>query len=108
MPETTTQGSQVSVMSWAVVSSASWSECCACALQGEELSESQKQWQNERRGGNYGMGTKEMQAANYRNRKETEKKRRELFDIALGKFRKNDIQGVCFQQACILRHCKVF
>ena len=39
--------------------------------------------------------------------KETEKKRRELFDIALGKFRKNDIQGVCLQQACILKHCKV-
>ena len=65
------------------------------ALQEEELTEAQKQWQNERRGGNYGMGTKEMQAKNYRNRKETEQKRRELFDIALSKFRKNDIQGVC-------------
>ena len=26
---------------------------------------------------------------------------------ALGKFRKNDIQGVCLQQACILKHCEV-
>jgi hypothetical protein len=40
------------------------------------------------------MGTKEMQAANYRNRKETEQKRKDLFNVALDKFRKNDIQGV--------------
>ena len=108
MPKRTALGRTSLSEAWAAVRSASWSACCACAPQGEELSDSQKQWQNERRGGNYGMGTKEMQAANYRNRKETEKKRRELFDIALGKFRKNDIQGVRFQQACILKHCKVF
>ena len=84
------------------------SSACACAPQAEELTESQKQWQNERRGGNYGMGTKELQAANYRNRKETERKRRELFDIALGKFRKNDIQGVCSQRARILKPCRLF
>ena len=64
------------------------------------MTEAQKQWQTERRGGNYGVGTKEMQARNYMNRKETEQKRRELFDIALSKFRKNDIQGVrpCVQE----------
>lgn len=59
------------------------------------MTAAQKQWQNERRGGNYGVGTKEMQAKNYQNRKETERTRRELFDVALSKFRKNDIQGVC-------------
>ncbi len=63
-------------------------------LQEEQLTEAQKQWQTERRGGNYGMGTKEMQARNYMNRKETEQKRRELFDTALSKFKKNDIEGV--------------
>ena len=65
-------------------------------MQEEQLTEAQKQWQTERRGGNYGMGTKEMQARNYMNRKETEQKRRELFDTALKKFKKNDIEGVRF------------
>ncbi len=64
-------------------------------LQEEELTEAQKQWKSERRGGNYGMGTKEMQAANYKNRKEIEQRRKDLFNVALDKFRKNDIQGVC-------------
>ena len=58
------------------------------------MSSSEKQFKTERRGGNYGMGTKEMQAANYRARKETEGRRRELFDQALSKFKKNDIEGV--------------
>ena len=64
------------------------------ALQEEESSGAEKQFKTERRGGNYGMGTKEMQAANYRARKETETRRRELFDQALSKFKKNDIEGV--------------
>ncbi|CAL5219294.1 g1100 [Coccomyxa viridis] len=63
------------------------------ALMEENLTDAQKQWQTERRGGNYGMGTKEMQARNYMNRKETEQKRRALFDTALSKFKKNDIEG---------------
>lgn len=71
-----------------------WDLDRAHAVQEEQLTDAQKQWQTERRGGNYGLGTKEMQARNYMNRKETEQKRRELFDIALSKFRKNDIQGV--------------
>jgi hypothetical protein len=64
------------------------------ALQEDESSGAEKQFKTERRGGNYGMGTKEMQAANYRARKETETRRRELFDQALSKFKKNDIEGV--------------
>lgn len=71
-----------------------WNTEKRTALQEEQLTPAQKQWQTERRGGNYGVGTKEMQARNYVNRKETEQKRRELFDVALSKFRKNDIQGV--------------
>ena len=68
--------------------------CNVLARQEEEVSSSEKQFKTERRGGNYGMGTKEMQAANYRARKETEARRRELFDQALSKFKKNDIEGV--------------
>ena len=71
--------------------------CDGCSWAGpqeDESSSSEKQFKTERRGGNYGMGTKEMQAANYRSRKETEARRRELFDQALSKFKKNDIEGV--------------
>jgi hypothetical protein len=38
-------------------------------------------------------GTKEMQARNYAQRKESERKRRELFDDALAKFKAGDIQS---------------
>lgn len=46
----------------------------------------------ERSGGNYGAGTKELQARNYISRKEQERKRRELFDDALAKFNKGDLE----------------
>ncbi|EIE25445.1 hypothetical protein COCSUDRAFT_13402 [Coccomyxa subellipsoidea C-169] len=59
----------------------------------DELSEAEKRFKMERGGGNYGAGTKEMQAANYRARKEQELKRRELFDEALAKFKQNNIEG---------------
>jgi len=52
-----------------------------------------KFFKSERRGGNYGAGTKEVQAKNYVSRKEAERKRRELFDDALERFNKNDIEG---------------
>lgn len=45
----------------------------------------------ERNGGNYGSGTKEIQERNYIARKENERKRRELFDDALAKFKGGDI-----------------
>lgn len=57
------------------------------ALEEEELTEAEMQFKNERAGGNYGAGTKEMQERNYISRKEAERKRRELFDEALSKFR---------------------
>jgi hypothetical protein len=55
------------------------------------MDEAEKKWKAERRGGNYGAGTKEMQARNYVARKEQERKRRELFDDALGKLRAGDL-----------------
>lgn len=48
----------------------------------------------ERGGGNYGVGTKEKQAANYLAAKQREKERLELFELGLSKFKKGDIQGV--------------
>lgn len=63
-------------------------------VQGEDLDAAEKQWKSERRGGNYGAGTKEIQARNYVERKEAERKRRELFDDALAKFNKKDLE-VC-------------
>ena len=59
-----------------------------------------KQWQQERSGGNYGEGTREMQKRNYVSKKESERKRRELFDDALEKFAKKDIEGV----SCLHAH----
>jgi hypothetical protein len=57
------------------------------ALEEEELTEAEKQYKAERMGGNYGSGSKEMQARNYVARKEAERARRELFDDALKKFK---------------------
>ncbi len=69
------------------------------------MSEAEKRFKMERGGGNYGAGTKEMQAANYRARKEQELKRRELFDEALAKFKQNNIEGVSPQlQSHLLYH----
>jgi hypothetical protein len=62
------------------------------ALQDEGLDAAEKQWKKERAGGNYGAGTKEVQQRNYVARKEAERKRREMFDDALAKFKSNDIQ----------------
>lgn len=63
------------------------------ALEDDGLDAAEKQWKKERAGGNYGAGTKEIQARNYVQRKENERKRREMFDDALAKFKENDIQG---------------
>lgn len=63
------------------------------ALQDEDSDAAEKKWKSERRGGNYGAGTKEMQARNYVTRREQERKRRELFDDALDKFKAGDIAG---------------
>ena len=62
--------------------------------QEQEMSDIEKQFKSERGGGNYGVGTKEKQQANYMARKESEERRRELFDQALAKFKAGDIEGV--------------
>ena len=67
-------------------------------LQEQEMSDIEKQFKSERGGGNYGVGTKEKQQANYMARKESEERRRELFDQALAKFKAGDIEGV--RRAC--------
>ena len=48
----------------------------------------------ERDSGNYGYRTKQWQIINYKAKKEKEDRRVELFDGALGKFKKGDIEGV--------------
>jgi hypothetical protein len=58
------------------------------------MTEAERLFKLERGGGNYGAGTKEMQAANYLAAKQREKERMELFEVALSKFKKNDIKGV--------------
>jgi len=60
--------------------------------QDEDVDAAEKKWKSERRGGNYGAGTKEMQARNYVARKEQVRKRRELFDDALVKYRGGDLE----------------
>lgn len=62
--------------------------------QEEELTEAEKLFKAERGGGNYGAGTKEMQERNYIARKEAERRRRELFDDALTKFKKGTVEEV--------------
>jgi len=47
----------------------------------------------ERAGGNYGIGTKELQQRNYISKMEEARKRRELFDDGLEKFRAKDYEG---------------
>lgn len=62
------------------------------ALEEEELTEAEKQFKAERSGGNYGSGTKEVQERNYIARKESERKRRELFDDALRTFKSGKVE----------------
>lgn len=62
------------------------------ALEDNEMDAFEKRMKNERAGGNYGSGTKEVQQRNYVMRKEAERKRRELFDDALAKFKDTKIQ----------------
>lgn len=62
-------------------------------LTDDDLDETQLAMRKERNGGNYGAGTKEIQTRNYIDAKESERKRRELFDDALGKFKVKDFNG---------------
>lgn len=52
----------------------------------EQMDATQRQFAQERAGGNYGYGTQELQQRNYIAKKEEARKRRELFDDGLEKF----------------------
>lgn len=51
------------------------------------MTAAERQWKNERAGGNYGAGTKEIQERNYIAQKELERKRKEMFEDALSDYR---------------------
>lgn len=63
------------------------------ALEPEQLTEAERRFRLERGGGNYGQGTKEVQAANYAAAKKLEAERVALFDGALAKFNKKEYEG---------------
>jgi len=50
-------------------------------------------WKKERNAGNVGQGVREQQRKNYAAKMEVEQERLKLFNTALGKFRKNDLEG---------------
>ena len=63
-------------------------------MQESDLDEGQAKYHGERDGGNYGWSTKQWQIKTYQAKKEKEEKRVALFEAALGKFKKGDIEGV--------------
>ena len=63
-------------------------------MQEEDLTEAEKRFKRERGGGNYGLGTKEVQEKRYIERREAERKRRELFSDALAMYKKGDLENV--------------
>lgn len=62
--------------------------------QGEDMDAVEAKWRAERGGGNYGAGTQEMQQRNYISKKEAERKRREVFDDGMAKFKGGKIEQV--------------
>lgn len=58
------------------------------------MTKMEKRFKEERGGGNYGDGTKELQARNYAKRKGSEADREGLFEKALALFQKKDLEGV--------------
>lgn len=63
------------------------------------MTDMEKRFKTERGGGNYGDGTKELQARNYAKRKGSEADREGLFEKALDLFQKKDLEGVRCPQA---------
>lgn len=62
-----------------------------------DLEEDNTAFRSERRGGNYGFGTKEVQQQNYMQRKEMTRKREALFNDALETCRKGDYEKACIE-----------
>ena len=75
-----------------VMGAHTWVLCCAA--QEEEMTDSERRFKAERAGGNYSQGTKEMQEKKYIERKEQDRKRRELFNDALAMYKKGDLENV--------------
>jgi len=73
-------------------------------VQEEQLTEAEKRFRKERGGGNYGLGTKEVQEKRYIERREAERKRRELFGDALALYKKGDLEEVRAQALQSLRN----
>ena len=69
-------------------------EAGRAGTQEQDLNEDQAKYYGERDGGNYGWSTKQWQMKTYQAKKEAEAKRVALFETALGKFKKGDIEGV--------------
>ena len=67
-------------------------------LQEEDLTEAEKRFRRERGGGNYGLGTKEVQEKRYIERREAERKRRELFNDALAMYKQGVLENVRLMQ----------
>lgn len=63
------------------------------ALEEEELTEEEKLWRQEQRGGNFGYGTRQIQQKNYLDRKQRERERMELFEEAIRKLKKGEIEN---------------
>lgn len=63
----------------------------------EDMSDMEKRFKTERGGGNYGDGTKELQARNYAKRKDGEAVREGLFEKALDLFQKKDLEGALIE-----------
>jgi hypothetical protein len=62
-----------------------------------ELTAAELQFKNERAGGNYGAGTKELQERNYIAQKELERKRKEMFEDALADYRAGKVEEALVQ-----------
>jgi len=79
------------------------------ALEDDGSSDAEKMFRAERAGGNVGAGTREVQTRNYIMRKELERKRREMFDDALKKFRggKAEEALIIFEEVIGLEPTKV-
>lgn len=76
--------------------------------QEEEMTDTERRFRSERAGGNYSAGTKEVQEKKYIERKESDRKRRELFNDALALYKKGDLENVRLRQLSQLPHFPTF
>lgn len=65
----------------------------SCAQNLEETEE-QRLWKEDRTVGNYSAGTKEVQLRNYDSKKRAEQERKDLFNMALSRFKAQNVEEV--------------